>query len=53
MFWRAKRKGRKRQTRDFPGSLLVKNPRFHAGGMGLIPDQETKIPHVAWHGRKK
>ena len=37
----------KRQTRDFPGSLVVKNPCFHAGGMGLIPSQETKIPHVA------
>ena len=22
-----------------------------AGGMGLIPGQETKIPHAMWHGQ--
>ena len=24
-----------------------------AGGMGLIPDQGTKIPHVMWRGQKR
>ena len=24
-----------------------------AGDMGLIPGLETKIPHAAWHSRKK
>ena len=31
---------------DFPGGLVVKNPSFNAGDMGLIPGQGTKIPHV-------
>ena len=24
-----------------------------AGGAGLVPGRETKIPHAAWHGQKK
>ena len=24
-----------------------------AGGMGLIPGQETKTLHATWHGQKK
>ena len=31
---------------DFPGGPGVKNPLCNAGGMGLIPGQETKIPHA-------
>ena len=26
---------------------------FQCRGMGSIPGQETKIPHVAWHGQKR
>ena len=29
---------------DFPGGLVVKNPSFNAGDMGLIPGQGTRIP---------
>ena len=32
---------------DFPGGLVVKNPSFNAGDMGLIPGWGTKIPHVS------
>ena len=32
------------QNRDFPGSLVVKNPPGDAGDVGLIPGQETRIP---------
>ena len=31
---------------DFPGGLVVKNPSFNAGDMGLIPGQGTEIPHA-------
>ena len=34
-------------SRDFPGGPVVKNMRFNAGDVGLIPGQGTKIPHVA------
>ena len=37
-------------------SLAVQWLRRHApnaGGMGLIPGWGTKIPHAAWHGKKK
>ena len=30
----------------FPGGPVVKNPPANAGNLGLIPDQETKIPHA-------
>ena len=35
-------RSRKLNYRDFPGSPVVK---INAGGMGLLPDQGTKIPH--------
>ena len=33
---------------DFPGGPVVKNPRFSAGNVNLIPDQGMKIPHAKW-----
>ena len=33
-------------TWDFPGSPVVKNPPSNAEDVGLIPGQETKIPHA-------
>ena len=38
---------------DFPGSPVVKTPRFHAGGAGSIPGQGTKISYATWCGKKK
>ena len=35
------------KIRDFPGGPVVKNLPAKAGDTGLIPDQGTKIPHVA------
>ena len=35
------------EIRDFPGGPVVKNPPAKAGDTGWIPDQGTKIPHVA------
>ena len=32
------------ESRDFPGSPVVKNLPCNAGDAGLIPDQGTKIP---------
>ena len=37
---------------DFPGSPVVKTPPSKAGGSGLIPVQETKIPHAERNGQK-
>ena len=31
----------------FPGGPVVENPAVNARDMGLIPDQETKIPRAA------
>ena len=31
---------------DFPGGPVVNNPACHAGDVGLIPGQGTKIPHA-------
>ena len=31
---------------DFPGSPVVKTPRFHVGGMGLILGLGTKLVHL-------
>ena len=31
----------------FPGGLVVKNPPYNAGDVGLNPGQGTKIPHAA------
>ena len=36
----------KEQAWDFPGSSVVKNAHFKAGGMGLIPGQGTKMLQV-------
>ena len=35
-----------------PGGPVVKNPHSTAEGSGLIPGQETKIPHVVWCRQK-
>ena len=33
---------------------MVKTLNFQCrGGVGLIPDQGTKIPHAVWHNQKK
>ena len=37
----------------FPGGPVVENLPANAGGTGLIPGQDTKIPHVVWCGQKK
>ena len=34
--------------RDFPGGPVVKTSPSNAGGAGLIPDQEAKIPYALW-----
>ena len=36
------------QTRDFPGSPVVKTAPSHAGAMGSIPGQGAQIPHDSW-----
>ena len=43
----------KAKRRKFPGGPVVKTPHICAGGMGATPGQGTKIPHAAWHGKKK
>ena len=37
----------KTNTWDFPGGLVIKNPPFDAGDVGLIPWEGTKILHAA------
>ena len=37
---------KKQQLGDFPGGPVVKNLLCNAGDLGLIPGQETKIPHA-------
>ena len=32
--------------RDFPGGPVVKNPPSHAGNVGSIPGERTKIPYA-------
>ena len=32
---------------NFPGGPVVENLPFNSGHSGLIPNQETKIPHAA------
>ena len=32
---------------------MVKTSPFKAGDVGLIPDQEAKIPHASWPKKKK
>ena len=32
---------------------MVRTPHFHCRGPCFIPGQETKIPQVVWHGKKK
>ena len=34
-------------NRDFPGGPVVKTSPSNAGGAGLIPGQEAKIPHAS------
>ena len=38
---------------DFPGGPVVKTPPSTAGGAGLIPGWESKIPHATQRGQKK
>ena len=38
---------------DFPSGPVVKTLPSSAGGMGLIPDQGTKIPHTTLCSQKK
>ena len=33
---------------DFPGGPVVKTLPSNAGGVGSIPGQGAKIPHVSW-----
>ena len=42
----------KHRTEDFPGGPVVRTPRFHTGGPGSIPSQETKIPQAERRGQK-
>ena len=35
-----------------PWQPVVKTPHFHCRAAGSIPDQRTKIPHVAWSSQK-
>ena len=37
----------KDKSQDIPGGPVVENPPCNAGDAGLIPGQETKIPHAA------
>ena len=39
-------KPRKTHPEDFPGGPAVKTWPPDAGGMGLIPSQQTKVPHA-------
>ena len=39
--------------RTSPGGPVVKTLPYNAGGMGLIPGQEAKIPHAPWPKKKK
>ena len=41
-----------KESRDFPGSPVVKTLPSNAGGVGLIPGWGTEIPHVS-HPKKK
>ena len=43
----------KRENRDFRGSPVVKTCASTVGGPGLIPDQETKIPHAVARPKNK
>ena len=39
-------------SQDCPGGPVVKNLPANGGGVGPIPDWETKILHATWYGRK-
>ena len=39
--------------REFSGGPAVRTPPFHWGGLGLVPDQGTKILQVIQCGQKK
>ena len=36
---------------DFPGSPVIKTPRFHCQGHGLIPGQEATSLNATWHSQ--
>ena len=42
-----KKKKKNNNTRDFPGSPVVKTSPANAGGAGSIPGQGAKIPHAS------
>ena len=42
---------KKNLLRDFISSPVVRTLYFHCRGMGLIPDQGTKIPHAMRHSQ--
>ena len=35
-------------ARDFPGGPVVKTLPSNAGGVGSVPGQGAKTPHVTW-----
>ena len=43
----------KMKFREFPGGPVVRTPRFHCRGPGLLPGRATKIPKATWRGQKK
>ena len=46
-------KKEKKEKREFPGSSMVRTLHFHSEGLGLIPDQGTKILHAKKKKKKK
>ena len=40
------------KLQGFPGGPVVKTPFFRCMGTGLIPGQETRIPHATQRGQK-
>ena len=47
-----KKKKKKKPAENSPGGTVVKTPSFQCGGVGLIPGQGTRIPHVTQHSQK-
>ena len=43
----------KKESREFPGSPVVRTPALTTKGSGSIPGQGTKILRVAQRGQKK
>ena len=46
-------KKEKKEKREFPSSSMVRTLYFHSEGLGLIPDQGTKILHAKKKKKKK